>query len=134
MRKVAGEGAKHWFRGPDSFCQLLPPPPTPTHPSCRPLRYFLRGSLPWQGLKAATKRQKYEKISEKKMSTPIEVLTKGYPIEFTTYFQYCRALRFDDKPDYSYMRKVFRDLFTREGKQGWIQGLVGVVGLASALP
>jgi len=43
------------------------------------------------------------------------VLTKGYPIEFTTYFQYCRALRFDDKPDYSYMRKVFRDLFTREG-------------------
>lgn len=37
------------------------------------MMYFLRGSLPWQGLKAATKRQKYEKISEKKMSTPIEV-------------------------------------------------------------
>ena len=34
--------------------------------------YFLRGSLPWQGLKAATKKQKYEKISEKKMSTPVE--------------------------------------------------------------
>lgn len=41
--------------------------------------YFLRGSLPWQGLKAATKRQKYERISEKKMSTPIEELTKGFP-------------------------------------------------------
>ena len=39
--------------------------------------YFLRGSLPWQGLKAVTKRQKYEKISEKKMSTPIEVRTIG---------------------------------------------------------
>ena len=37
------------------------------------LMYFLRGSLPWQGLKAATKKQKYEKISEKKMATPIEV-------------------------------------------------------------
>jgi casein kinase 1 len=79
------------------------------------LMYFLRGSLPWQGLKAATKRQKYEKISEKKMSTPIELLTKGYPVDFTTYFQYCRSLRFDDKPDYSYLRKVFRDLFAREG-------------------
>lgn len=43
------------------------------------LMYFNLGSLPWQGLKAATKRQKYERISEKKMSTPIEVLCKGYP-------------------------------------------------------
>ncbi|KAF5839014.1 serine/threonine kinase [Dunaliella salina] len=81
------------------------------------MMYFIRGSLPWQGLKAATKRHKYENISEKKMSTPIEVLCKGYPTEFVTYFQYCRSLRFDDKPDYSYLRKMFRDLFAREGYQ-----------------
>ena len=43
--------------------------------------YFLRGQLPWQGLKAATKRQKYERISEKKMSTPIEELCKGFSSE-----------------------------------------------------
>lgn len=71
--------------------------------------------LSTQGLKATTKRQKYEKISEKKMSTPIEVLCRGYPMEFVTYFQYSRSLRFDDKPDYSYLRKMFRDLFAREG-------------------
>jgi len=41
--------------------------------------YFLRGTLPWQNLKAATKRQKYERISEKKMATPIEELCKGFP-------------------------------------------------------
>jgi len=81
------------------------------------LLYFLRGSLPWQGLKAATKKQKYEKISEKKMATPIEFLCKGFPLEFSTYFQYCRSLRFDDKPDYSYLRKIFRDLFVRQGLQ-----------------
>jgi len=81
------------------------------------MMYFLRGSLPWQGLKAATKRQKYEKISEKKMSTSVESLCKGYPIEFVTYFQYCRSLRFDDKPDFSYLRKMFRDLFGKEGYQ-----------------
>ena len=81
------------------------------------LMYFLRGSLPWQGLKAAIKKQKYEKISEKKMSTPIEVLCKGFPPEFVTYFQLCRSLRFEDKPDYSYVRKLFRDLFIREGYQ-----------------
>lgn len=42
------------------------------------LMYFNRGSLPWQGLKAHTKKQKYEKISDKKMSTPVETLCKGF--------------------------------------------------------
>ncbi|XP_053707288.1 casein kinase I isoform X2 [Synchiropus splendidus] len=79
------------------------------------LMYFNLGSLPWQGLKAATKRQKYERISEKKMSTPIEMLCKGYPSEFSTYLNFCRSLRFDDKPDYSYLRQLFRNLFHRQG-------------------
>ncbi|XP_059660331.1 casein kinase 1-like protein 10 [Cornus florida] len=81
------------------------------------LVYFLRGSLPWQGLKAGTKKQKYDKISEKKMLTPIEVLCKSYPSEFVSYFHYCRSLRFEDKPDYSYLKRLFRDLFIREGYQ-----------------
>ncbi|KAH6809026.1 casein kinase I [Perilla frutescens var. frutescens] len=81
------------------------------------LMYFLRGSLPWQGLKAGTKKQKYDRISEKKMLTPIEVLCKSYPSEFISYFHYCRSLRFEDKPDYSYLKRLFRDLFIREGYQ-----------------
>lgn len=79
------------------------------------LMYFNLGSLPWQGLKAATKKQKYERISEKKMSTPIEVLCKGFPSEFSTYLNNCRSLRFDDKPDYSYLRQLFRNLFHCQG-------------------
>ncbi|XP_077590454.1 casein kinase I-like isoform X1 [Stigmatopora nigra] len=78
------------------------------------LMYFNMGSLPWQGLKAATKRQKYERISEKKMSTRIEFLCKGYPWEFSTYLTFCRALLFDDKPDYSYLRQLFRNLFHKQ--------------------
>ncbi|KAJ4955265.1 hypothetical protein NE237_012048 [Protea cynaroides] len=81
------------------------------------LMYFLRGSLPWQGLKAGTKKQKYDKISEKKMLTPVEVLCKSYPSEFISYFHYCRSLRFEDKADYSYLKRLFRDLFIREGYQ-----------------
>ncbi|KAE8715391.1 Casein kinase I isoform delta [Hibiscus syriacus] len=81
------------------------------------LMYFLRGSLPWQGLRAGTKKQKYDKISEKKVSTSIEALCRGYPSEFASYFHYCRSLRFDDKPDYSYLRCLFRELFIREGFQ-----------------
>ncbi len=81
------------------------------------LMYFLRGSLPWQGLKAATKKQKYDRIMEKKMTTPTEFLCRGFSNEFAIYLNYCRSLRFDDKPDYSYLRKLFRDLFIREGFQ-----------------
>nr|VDC86694.1 unnamed protein product [Brassica rapa] len=81
------------------------------------LMYFLKGSLPWQGLKAGTKKQKYERISEKKVSTSIESLCRGYPSELASYFHYCRSLRFDDKPDYNYLKRIFRDLFVREGFQ-----------------
>ncbi|XP_057501299.1 casein kinase 1-like protein 3 [Actinidia eriantha] len=79
------------------------------------LLYFLRGSLPWQGLKAATKKQKYDKICEKKLSTPIEVLCKSYPVEFASYFHYCHSLTFDQRPDYGFLKRLFRDLFSREG-------------------
>lgn len=41
--------------------------------------YFLRGGLPWQGLRAATNKQKYEKIGEKKQTTPISELCEGFP-------------------------------------------------------
>lgn len=75
------------------------------------LIYFNNGSLPWQGLKAGNKKQKYEKISEKKMSTPIEVLCKTCPAEFAMYLNYCRGLRFEESPDYMYLRQLFRILF-----------------------
>ncbi|KAJ2079761.1 serine/threonine protein kinase [Coemansia sp. RSA 988] len=77
------------------------------------LMYFLRGSLPWQGLKAATKKQKYDRIMDKKMSTSTEELCRGFPTEFAVYLNYARSLRFDDKPDYTYLKRLFRDLFVR---------------------
>lgn len=44
-----------------------------------------------------------------------QALCRGYPTEFASYFHYCRSLRFDDKPDYVYLKKIFRDVFIREG-------------------
>jgi serine/threonine protein kinase len=79
------------------------------------LMYFNRGALPWQGLRAATKKQKYQKISDRKVSTSINDLCKSHPPEFATYLRYCRSLKFDDRPDYMYLRGLFRDLYIREG-------------------
>ena len=44
-----------------------------------------RSTLPWQGLAAKNKKQKYEKISEKKMTTTVDKLCEGFPVEFAMY-------------------------------------------------
>lgn len=74
------------------------------------LMYFLRGALPWQNLKAVNKKDKYQRIMEKKMSTPVEQLCKNQPSQFVSYFNYVKNLKFEDKPDYSFLRKLFKDI------------------------
>ncbi|CAK0871121.1 unnamed protein product [Prorocentrum cordatum] len=78
------------------------------------LLYFMRGGLPWQGLRGATKEEKYKKILEKKLSIPIEALGKAFPTEFTTYLNYSQNLGFEDRPNYAFPRMLLRDLFDRE--------------------
>jgi serine/threonine protein kinase len=79
------------------------------------LIYFALGALPWIGLDGKDKEQKYERISQTKLTTSVETLCKGLPTEFSTYVNYTKAMRFGDRPDYSYLRKMFRDLFIRQG-------------------
>ena len=81
------------------------------------LMYFNRGSLPWHDIKGATDKQKYELISEKKLSTPIKILCEGFPHEFVMYLNYCRSLRFDEAPNYMYLRQLFRILFRTQKYQ-----------------
>ncbi|XP_029475581.1 casein kinase I isoform X4 [Rhinatrema bivittatum] len=77
--------------------------------------YFLRGSLPWQGLKADTLKERYQKIGDTKRATPIEVLCENFPEEMAAYLRYVRRLDFFEKPDYDYLRKLLTDLFDRKG-------------------
>ena len=43
------------------------------------------------------------------------VIEENMPEEFVTYMDYCSNLNFEEKPDYSYLRKMFKDLFNRSG-------------------
>lgn len=78
------------------------------------LIYFCHGRLPWQGLKGATKKQKYDRIMEKKMTVSTKTLCEGLPDEFATFLDYTRKLRFDETPDYGSLRKLFQDLFDKK--------------------
>ena len=76
---------------------------------------FLCGTLPWYELKG------WKTIGEAKQLTPIEDICKGCPIEFHMYLHYCYGLQFDEKPDYDYLRKLFKKLFHELGYEyDWI--------------
>jgi casein kinase 1 len=74
------------------------------------LLYFIKKKLPWQGCQASTKQEKYNKILEKKLLISTEALCKDLPIEFTIYMNYVKNLRYDERPDYNFLKGLFIDL------------------------
>lgn len=70
------------------------------------LMYFLlRGELPW--MKDEDKSQ--SKQIQIKKGINFDKLLKGFPICFSQFMKYVRALEFEKKPDYKYLRSLFDD-------------------------
>lgn len=79
------------------------------------LLYFLWGSLPWQSMKGQNKKEKYEKIMEKKLTYSIGFLTEGLPREFSEILAYVRTIYFSDEPDYEFIKNKLLHMAHREG-------------------
>jgi serine/threonine protein kinase len=71
------------------------------------LIFFLRGSLPWQGLVTATKKERYEKIFQMKLHTPLDELCEN-DATLMSFMNYCRNLHHNQLPDYAYLRQLFK--------------------------
>ena len=85
------------------------------------LIFFLRGNLPWQGLKSLIG-NRYQRIMENKLQITTEILCYGLPDEIECYLNYCKSLKFEDRPDYDYIRGLFIKLL------GNISNIYGISG------
>ncbi|KAG2137378.1 kinase-like protein [Suillus bovinus] len=83
------------------------------------LLYLLHGTLPWQEIYAPSKEAGLRRMAEMKAgSTAFRDLLAHSPAEFTTYFDHCRGLKFEEKPNYALLRQLFSQIIEREGWTG----------------
>jgi len=90
--------------------------------------YFLRGSLPWQGLKADTLKERYQKIGDTKRFTTNEILCDSYPRQFLIYMRTVRQMEFSQDPDYDGLRRLFHNALNEnnlinDGDFDWVRRL-----------
>ncbi|KIM91268.1 hypothetical protein PILCRDRAFT_1437 [Piloderma croceum F 1598] len=86
------------------------------------LMHFLYSALPWEGLKAATKKWEYNPTREKKITTPTDLLRWGYPNKFGIFLHYTHMFRFN-KLNCLYFRKLLCDLFVPKGQYNYVFNL-----------
>ena len=88
--------------------------------------YFLKGNLPWFGLVNPDSNKKFDRIAKVKTETKLETLCAGLPKEIITFIQYARNMKFEDKPNYSYLRSLMRKIASKNefkfdyNKYDWI--------------
>lgn len=76
-----------------------------------------QGQLPWMNMGGGgggkgrnekdIKNEQYDKIKDKKISTPLEVLCKDLPIEFAQFIKMTREMEFEETPKYNELRGLF---------------------------
>lgn len=77
--------------------------------------YMLKGELPWQRVQGMEKGDRYERILRIKLKTSVKELCEDLPLEFESYLSYCRRMKFNERPDYVYIKRIFQELFIKQG-------------------
>ena len=73
------------------------------------LIYLLTGSLPWATYTSM------KDVKNCKMNTSVKYLCDGIPEEFEVFINSVKCLGYSDEPDYASYRKLFRQLFIKNG-------------------
>ena len=77
--------------------------------------YFIKGELPWQGVKYKNKSEKYNKIYEIKQKSTEKGGELCYSLlpEFQTIIDYIIDLKFTEKPNYSMIKKILEMMLAK---------------------
>ena len=81
------------------------------------IMYFYRGSLPWQKAVTLNKFENAEAILEMKKSIKIAEFCSGLPTPIASFMSYVQKLKFEEDPDYLFLRKQLSDAFLKYGFQ-----------------
>ena len=90
------------------------------------LVYFARGKLPWMGLKKQPNVSRHIIIGRKKKEMAVAQICEGLDEEYQVFYNYVRCLRFEEDPDYSFMKRIFKKglmtrNFLKDGLYDWVK-------------
>ena len=75
--------------------------------------YLMKGSLPWQGMVNSNPKKRYDRIKKMKLDIKLTDLCMGLPKETIKFIQYARDMKFEDKPNYNYLRSLLKKMATK---------------------
>lgn len=116
--------ANHPLRGTVKYCSLN------THKGLEQSRrddleslgfvllYFFLGKLPWDSVRAFDKLERQRTVGKIKETTSLAVICNGLPEQVFRYMVYCRALEFEARPDYKYLKRLFTEALEEMGGDG----------------
>ena len=81
------------------------------------IMYFIRGNLPWQGLRLKSNEDRYQKILEKKKEISTEELCAEYPKVFYDFVKYSKGLKYSEEPKYDELKNSFVDFVVNQKKE-----------------
>ena len=79
--------------------------------------YLMKGHLPWQGMINSNPKKKYDSIKKLKMELKLTDLCHGLPKECIKFIQYARDMKFEDKPNYNYLRGLLKKMIIKSGQK-----------------
>ena len=75
--------------------------------------YFMKKKLPWQGIRGNSYKECYHKLFLMKKHMDLEILCRGLPKEVLEYMKYAKSLKFEQEPDYKYLKTLFQIILNK---------------------